>query len=96
MFKTIWDSIRNYFVPIERTSVATQRDISMEKYRTLANKISSARSLAQLLDTRKELRAFQQHLIEHNLELWGRQLVIDLNRFWTAKFEYWKKKTRSY
>lgn len=67
---------------------------AMEEYRSTFEAIRSSQSLAALLDSRKKIRKFQQYLIENQIELWGRQLVVDLNRYWAVKYDYWKKKTR--
>ncbi len=75
-------------------SVSVLHKQAMEEYRDTFEAIRSSVSLAALLDSRKKIRKFQQYLIENKIEHWGRQLIIDLNRYWTVKYEYWKKKTR--
>lgn len=94
MFKKIWDNIRDWFGDTRVKEIAEVRAFAKAEYHRLAVMVRSANSLAKLLVVRKEIREFQQYLITNQEEYWGRTLVIDLNKFWTAKYEYWKMKTR--
>jgi hypothetical protein len=95
MLDKILDTIRNFFKD-ESPSISSsiRHKHAMEEYRDTFEAIRSSRSLAALLESRKRIRKFQQHLIENEIELWGRQLVVDLNKYWAVKYDYWKKKTR--
>ncbi len=95
MLDKILDKIRNFFNEVSPSiDVSLLHKQAMEEYRDTFEAIRNSRSLSSLLDSRKRIRKFQQYLIENQIESWGRQLVIDLNRYWTVKYEYWKKKTR--
>ena len=95
MLDRILDTIRNFFNEVSPSmDVSLLHKQAMEEYRSTFEAIRSSSSLAALLESRKRIRKFHQYLIENEIEYWGRQLVVDLNRYWTVKYEYWKKKTR--
>ena len=94
MFKKFWDTIRNLFDGNKLKDIAEIRATAMDRYHRIFSVVRKADSLSKLLSARKEIRSFQQYLIENHEEYWGRKLVIDLNKFWMSKYEYWKRKTR--
>lgn len=94
--KKILEYIRNFFKEEATVTLSKQQSEAMEKYKDVFNMIRDSHSLAHLLNSRKKLREFHTYLVDSKMELWGRQLVIDLNKYWSVKYEYWKKKTRSH
>lgn len=92
MFKKLWGRIRNWF--IQRNSTPSSKEIAMAKYGKTFSKIRNASTLAELLSARDSIRDFQQYLINKKIEYWGRQLIIDLTKYWNVKYTYWKTKTR--
>lgn len=94
MFKNIWDKFRNLFDDTEVKDIAEIRTTAMNRYHKLFSVVNNADSLAKLLSVRKEIRSFQQYLIENHEEYWGRNLVVGLNKCWVSRYEYWKRKTR--
>jgi len=96
MWQKLWGRIREFFAPSTVHGQLLYRELIVSEYRSVLYAVTSARTLQQLLAARKRIRAFQQLLIESRLELWGRSYVIDLNKLWTAKYEYWKHKARSH
>lgn len=93
MFKKLWGRIRKWF--IHGGSTLTPKEIAMDKYNKTFSKIRSASTLAELLSARDSIRDFQQYLINKKIEYWGRQLIIDLTKYWNAKYTHWKTKTRN-
>lgn len=96
MVKKIWAHIRNFFAEDVTVARSTPQSEAMKIYKDVFNMIRDSHSLAHLLNSRKKLREFHTYLVDNKIELWGRQLVIDLNKYWTVKYEYWKRKTRSH
>ena len=94
MFKNIWDKIRNFFDNNNLKDIAEVRATAMNRYHKIFSVVNNANSLSKLLSARKEIRSFQQYLIENHEEYWGRNLVVGLNKFWVSRYEYWKRKTR--
>jgi hypothetical protein len=96
MWKRLWGNICELFAPSDAHSTLLYKELIVSEYRSVLYAIHSARTLRELLDARKRIRAFHQLLIQNRLELWGRSYVVDLNKLWNAKFEYWKNKARSF
>jgi 3-methyladenine DNA glycosylase Tag len=94
MFKKFWDKLCNLFNDSNLKDIAEIRITATNRYHKIFSVINNANSLAKLLSVRKEIRSFQQYLIENHEEYWGRNLIIGLNKFWVSRYEYWKRKTR--
>jgi hypothetical protein len=95
MWKKLWGSICELFAPNHQHEQLLYKELIIGEYKSVLYAVQSARNLRELLDARNRIRAFQQLLIQNRLEFWGRIYIVDLNKLWNAKFEYWKNKARS-
>ena len=94
MWKKLWGNICELFAPSDAHGKFLYKEAIVSDHKSVLYAVHNARTLQQLLDARNRIRALQQLLIENRLEFWGRSYIIDLNKLWLAKYEYWKHKAR--
>lgn len=90
MFKELWKRITDYVSP----PPVLYKENLVSEYKLVVKNLQIASSLAELLEVRKQIREFQQLLIQNKSELWGRSYMMDLTKLWNAKYKYWKRKAR--
>jgi len=94
MFRELWMKIRSMFEQSSEAHTADVRTTATNEYNAILYRIKKATSLAELLEARKQIRNLQQFVIVKGEDVWGRPFMTNLNLYWKAKYEYWKKKTR--
>jgi hypothetical protein len=95
MFKRLLDNVRKIFS--QRSEVtgyeqAFRKQLIIEEYKTIHESLRKAKNLGQLLQLRKDIREFQQDVIENYDYSWAKPYLEDLNKLWKHQYRTWKKK----
>ena len=94
MFKRLLDNVRKIFS--QRSEVtgyeqAFRKQLIIEEYKTIHESLRKAVNLGQLMQLRKDMREFQQDVIENHDYSWAKVYLEDLNKLWKHQYRTWKK-----
>ena len=84
IFKRLW----NKLFPIPQK---TNKELIQEEYELVMNKIIAAKTLSDLMDAQKTMIVFLNRLTRMGNPSWARGKEQFVKRYWTKKYNIWKK-----
>ena len=89
MFKRLINAIRTWFQYTPDELPLTTNDL-YGMYRRVYDVVRQADTLVDILEARRQIRAFQQAVIVSGNDLWARSYNTELNRLLRFKYNRWK------